>query len=135
MAEKKRLTTELDPQWAWDLAKSISEACYQVFERDKHYEGLQMGHAQRIHRTITQHAGYMIQDAVKEIEATPNNRMRIETAVDMILNYGIHDGGHHKHWVLDQTLRILLGPSEYKARIEAHNEGSTQRSWDEGVAP
>lgn len=40
---------------------------------------------------------------------TRNRDPRIDDALDMILHHGGYDGGHHKHWVLDQVVRILTG--------------------------
>ena len=42
---------------------------------------------------------------------------RIADAMDIIEHYGGIDGGHHKQWVIDQVVRILLG-SDYSAWIE-----------------
>lgn len=58
-------------------------------------------------------------------------------AVAIALLYGGIDGGHHKHWVIDQMLRLLLG-EEYAERIadwEAGEDGPKTYAWDEGVAP
>jgi len=68
-----------------------------------------------------------------------NTGNRILKAVEIILNYGGTDGGHHKQWVLDQTLRILMG-DEYANTIELYEEpvddnGDKMYEWDTGIAP
>ena len=64
---------------------------------------------------------------------------RLIQAVRKILDYGVYDGGHHKQWVLDQVLRILLG-DEYTPFMKAYNEelgpeGEAFDPWDTGIAP
>lgn len=86
---------------------------------------------------------------------------KITEALDLIADLGGVDGDHHKQWVLDQVVRILLdcpverrsakdykgqayeydalGESEeYVAWVEAYcdgEDGPDTYSWDEGVAP
>ena len=51
---------------------------------------------------------------------------------EFILNHTV-DGGHHKQWVLDQVLRMLVTESAYKSMIqEFKDEGY---GWDEGIPP
>lgn len=64
---------------------------------------------------------------------------KIDEAVSLILELGDTDGGHHKQWVLDQVLRILLD-DKYAETIEEYNmwdEDSQEYiyEWDEGIAP
>ncbi len=62
---------------------------------------------------------------------------RIASAVEIILQYGGIDGSHHKQWLLDQTLRILL-EKRYDEFIEAYckEDGDDEvYKWDEGIAP
>ena len=62
---------------------------------------------------------------------------RLGQAVAIGLLYGGIDGGHHKQWVIDQMLRILLG-DEYDERIadyKSGEDGPETYAWDEGVAP
>lgn len=58
---------------------------------------------------------------------------RIDQATDLILEYGGIDGSHHKMWVLDQVLRLLLG-DRYEQAIAEYRNGS-EYEWDEGIAP
>lgn len=52
---------------------------------------------------------------------------------EMIADYGGVDGAHHKQWVLDQCLRILLSHEGYKSwKYECLHKGF---EWDEGIAP
>lgn len=62
-----------------------------------------------------------------------------DEAVDLILQYGMIDGSHHKQWVLDQVLRILLD-TEYDGVIETFNSFTDENNelydeWDVGIAP
>ena len=49
-------------------------------------------------------------------------------AVEVASEYGPVDGEHHKMWVIDQMLRVLI-PDEYEEQF-----GSDQ-NWDEGAPP
>ena len=63
------------------------------------------------------------------------NQYEMEAA-KLILDYAQTDGAHHKTWVLDQVLKILLHDDEkaYKDIIETYcNDGEYE--WDVGVAP
>lgn len=66
------------------------------------------------------------------------DKEKIDEAVDMILGCGHIDGGHHKMWVLDQTLRILVG-DQYDSIIaafeDADEDGENTYDWDTGIAP
>ena len=59
-------------------------------------------------------------------------------AIEMIGQCGGYDGGHHKQWVIDQTLRILLGDEMYPKWLETHckgEDGLNTYGWDEGIPP
>lgn len=61
---------------------------------------------------------------------------RIAKAVDLISQYGGIDGGHHKQWVLDQVLRVLL--PDYETWVQEYRngeDGPDTYEWDEGIAP
>ena len=53
---------------------------------------------------------------------------KVEKAVELIGEYGYIDGAHHKQWLLDQVVRTLLSPTEYKTWVEGVE-------WDIGTAP
>jgi hypothetical protein len=55
----------------------------------------------------------------------------------LIWRYGGIDGDHHKQWLLDQILRILLKNKYTKWVKEYQNgeEGENTYEWDEGIAP
>jgi hypothetical protein len=55
---------------------------------------------------------------------------RISDAVEIAEEYGRIDGAHHKMWVIDQMVRVLLG-ERYAEWFEA--DGGEW--WDQGVAP
>jgi hypothetical protein len=65
---------------------------------------------------------------------------RVADALAMIGKYGTIDGAHHKQWVLDQVVRVLLGgdPAAYAAwvaRVRAGEDGPETYDWDAGIAP
>jgi hypothetical protein len=57
---------------------------------------------------------------------------RVKRAVDLGIRYGQIEGDHHRLWVIDQMLRILLD-SDYDQVIRESN--GTDYEWDTGVAP
>lgn len=69
----------------------------------------------------------------------PDLQNRVAKAIELIGRYGMIDGEHHKQWILDQTLRTLLG-RRYKSWINNYNSytnknGDGYDPWDEGIAP
>jgi hypothetical protein len=64
-------------------------------------------------------------------------RDRIARAVDMLIRHGGQNGGHHKAWVIDQTLRILLGADYDRVIAEscAGSDGPNTYEHDVGIAP
>lgn len=61
----------------------------------------------------------------------------IQEALDLILQYGEIDGGHHKQWVLDQVVRKLTGDN-YDAWVREFckgEHGPETYEWDTGIAP
>ena len=59
-------------------------------------------------------------------------------ALELISSYGGIDGAHHKQWVLDQVVRVLLGPCAYERWVieqKAGEDGPNTYSWDGGIAP
>lgn len=61
---------------------------------------------------------------------------RIQKAL-IIAKYGANDGAHHKMWVIDQMLRVLLGNKygEWVRDFEDGEDGPDTYWWDEGIAP
>ncbi len=61
----------------------------------------------------------------------------IAAALDLIVQYGGIDGGHHKQWVLDQVVRALTGDKyeEWLKNYENGEDGPKTYSWDIGIAP
>lgn len=60
-------------------------------------------------------------------------KKRIEDALALAWQYGQIDGGHHKMWVIDQMVRVLLG-DEYEKWVKEY-EGDDEYEWDVGIAP
>jgi hypothetical protein len=48
-------------------------------------------------------------------------------AIEVALNCGQTDGAHHKMWVIDQMLRVLVG--------DRYEDGPGTYEWDEGIMP
>jgi hypothetical protein len=63
----------------------------------------------------------------------------IQLALNLIERFGGIDGAHHKQWVLDQVVRLLLGTEEaYAQWVEEMSDGEdgpNTYEWDVGVAP
>lgn len=62
---------------------------------------------------------------------------KISRALDIILEYGGCDGGHHKQWVLDQVVQILTGDfyEDWLKLYEVGKDGPKTYEWDKGIAP
>jgi hypothetical protein len=62
---------------------------------------------------------------------------KIERAINLIVQYGGIDGGHHKNWVLDQVMRTLAGDKYNEIVKEACDgeDGPNTYEWDCGIAP
>ena len=58
---------------------------------------------------------------------------RIDKAVKAAADWGWIDGGHHKMWVIDQMLRILLA-DRYEEWVKEFENGG-EYEWDTGIAP
>ena len=77
-----------------------------------------------------------LEKTVQKIKAKDKKTGRV---VERITQYGRTDGRHHKQWLLDQTLRTLLG-SDYQTWRHAYDnfvdeDGKRYSKWDEGIAP
>ena len=66
--------------------------------------------------------------------AVSNDKERITQAVKIAEECGMFDGGHHKQWVIDQMLRVLLGDN-YEVWLEEMNSDPDYTPWDVGIAP
>lgn len=78
----------------------------------------------------------------KTIEGIKKQNERTGSVVELITQYGGidgADGAHHKQWLLDQTLRTLLGDSykPWRTAYDNHTDENGERygEWDEGIAP
>jgi len=60
-------------------------------------------------------------------------RRNNEAAMDILQTYGNIEGSDHRMWVIDQTLRALMGDDKYKNFREELSE--VGYSWEEGIAP
>ena len=62
-------------------------------------------------------------------------QMREQRVLDLIVDYGWIDGSHHKQWVLDQIMRVILG-ADYDSFIESYmSDEDGMIDWDRGIAP
>ncbi len=63
----------------------------------------------------------------------------VTDALELIVRYGGIDEAHHKAWVLDQVVRVLIGDDEeYKkfvAEAKAGEDGPNTYAWNVGIAP
>lgn len=60
-------------------------------------------------------------------------RQGLGDALDVAFRYGQIDGDHHKLWVIDQMLRLILGEGyeEFVQKFQA----SGDYEWQTGIAP
>ena len=58
----------------------------------------------------------------------------MQKAVDLAYQYGQIDGDHHKLWVIDQMVRVLLG-DKYEAWVKEYAGEEGEYSWEIGIAP
>lgn len=58
---------------------------------------------------------------------------RIRKALDMISDYALIDGAHHKNWVIVEVAKALCGSTEdyekFVKDFEYDDEGETQNGW------
>jgi hypothetical protein len=74
---------------------------------------------------------------IEKVRIAETDTDRIELAAELGFQYGSTDGDHHKMWVIDQMLRLLLGDS-YDARVAQAKDGEDgpdTYGWDTGIAP
>lgn len=68
-----------------------------------------------------------------------DDRRKISEAIELVQGYGQEDGAHHKMWVLDQVLRILMGEVAYAEFVREYenppDEDHDFGEWDTGIAP
>jgi hypothetical protein len=74
---------------------------------------------------------------IAEERSAENDADRIELATRLAMEYGGIDGAHHKTWVIDQMVRVLVGDryDEVIADYQNGDDGPETYTWDEGVAP
>lgn len=74
---------------------------------------------------------------IEKVQIPENDAERIELAASVGFEYGRYDGDHHKMWVIDQMLRILLGDryEEQVVAFKSGEDGPETYSWDTGIAP
>ena len=60
---------------------------------------------------------------------------RIGQAAQIAAECGMHDGGHHKQWVIDQMLQLMLGEEGYQKWLKDMNSDPDYAPWDTGIAP
>ena len=64
----------------------------------------------------------------KELLHIVDSNQAIADVADFVNQYGRIDGSHHKQWVIDQTLRMLLGEAGYDEWIKECGD-----EWDIGI--
>lgn len=68
------------------------------------------------------------------------NDDRAEQALAFLVNYGQVEGAHHKAWVIDQVVSILVArdPDAYAEFVKMARDGQDgpeTYDWDRGIAP
>jgi hypothetical protein len=61
---------------------------------------------------------------------------RVSYALEIPIQYAHVEGDHHKKWVLDQMIRVLVGPEGYAEFVRLYDEGEDPDfpGWDEDIA-
>lgn len=74
-----------------------------------------------------------LKDMESGIFKSKNDKEKIARALDIANNYGTIDGAHHKMWVIDQMVRVLVGlETSYHKNYNSEDE---DYPWDTGIAP
>lgn len=61
---------------------------------------------------------------------------KVDRALGVIEEYGGIDGAHHKQWVIDQVVRVLVDDyPKWVADMCEGEDGPDTYDWDEGIAP
>jgi hypothetical protein len=74
---------------------------------------------------------------ITKIRLPESDADRIELAAETGFKYAHYTGDHHKMWVIDQMLRLVLGDS-YDVRVaevKVGEDGPDTYDWDTGIAP
>ena len=64
-------------------------------------------------------------------------KKKCRKAIQLAMDFGDTDGGHHKAWCIDQMVRILAGKKYKKVIADAMDgeDGAETYGWDIGIAP
>jgi len=60
---------------------------------------------------------------------------KIQKAIEKIERFGGFEGGHHKQWVIDQVVRILLAEQYESWLADMNSDPESYDPWDHGIAP
>ena len=77
---------------------------------------------------------YLKSEADREIEQF---KEVIDKSVHLAFEYGNIDGGHHKMWVIDQMVKMLMG-NKYDQFVKEYCNGEggpNTYEWGTGIAP
>ena len=112
-AEVERLT-----QWVNDLQADTYVTCV--------YCGYNYGPDDEVPTSIAE----VLEEHIESCPKHPMSELkrRVDKAL-VIAEDGIIDGGHHKMWVIDQMVRVLLG-DDYEKWL-----ASSEDEWDTGIVP
>ena len=62
--------------------------------------------------------------------------IKIANCIDHIEQYGGIDGSHHKQWLLNELIKILVDDYDgWVASYEDGEDGPGTYEWDTGIAP
>lgn len=64
------------------------------------------------------------------------NEEKITKVLDLIFDYGGIDGSHHKQWVIDQIVRLLVDDyGKWVSDFQDGEDGEDTYEWEVGIAP
>lgn len=62
--------------------------------------------------------------------------VKIIKVIRLIEDYGGIDGGHHKQWLIDKIIRVLVDDYDRWVKDYCRGEdGQKTYHWDKGIAP
>lgn len=94
---------------------------------------------QRFMISIALEKEIQIMELERQVAGYIDQEQTIAGALNIAYSDGQIDGDHHKTWVIDQMVRVLLGSDEAYQRwvqnFEYGEDGEKTYEWEEGIAP
>lgn len=124
-----------------DLPKYVPEYEKRIAELEQNLQTLRSGTDLPFPAVTDRHLLARVAQLTAELEGAEEKRDKLmnaaASAVEVAVRYGGIDGDHHKAWVIDQMVRVLVG-GEYEKLVAAAKcgeNGPNTYSWDVGIAP